>query len=143
MHQSSHPHPHAAFDTAYTAVAAPHRAAKECRAWASEFVQLESAMKSFAVLVCVLALLCSANAIPTIISTGVDCLNGISCAPGQTCMSNTTGVGMAVRLRNHILFLLIAYLQPIVIPTVFLLPSPQCRSLHGCSFLLPRFHHLR
>lgn len=52
-------------------------------------------MKSFAVLVCVLALLCSANAIPTIISTGVDCLNGISCAPGQTCMSNTTGVGMA------------------------------------------------
>ena len=47
-----------------------------------------------------LALLCSANAIPTFISTGVDCLNGISCAPGQTCMSNATGAGLVVRIST-------------------------------------------
>ena len=52
-------------------------------------------MKSFVVL-CALAMLCTANAIPTFISTGVDCLNGITCAPGQTCMSNATGTGKAV-----------------------------------------------
>jgi hypothetical protein len=64
-------------------------------------------MKSFTVLVFVLALLCCAHAIPTIISnavdipTGVDCLNGISCAPGQTCMSNSTGTGNAVSIKRN------------------------------------------
>ena len=56
----------------------------------------EFAMKYFVVLACALAMLCTANAIPTIAPAGVDCLNGISCAPGQTCMSNATGTGNAV-----------------------------------------------
>jgi hypothetical protein len=54
-------------------------------------------MKTYSVFVFALALLCGANALPTIVSPGIDCLNGISCAAGQTCMSNATGVGMLVK----------------------------------------------
>ena len=50
------------------------------------------------------ALLCGASALPTIISSGadsVDCLNGISCAQSQTCMSNLTGAGMRVHIFSR------------------------------------------
>ena len=56
-------------------------------------------MKSV-LLLCGLAFLCVANALPTIAPAGIDCGNGLSCASGQTCMSNTTGAGRVVRKIN-------------------------------------------
>ncbi len=47
-------------------------------------------MKTFAIVACVLALLCAASALPTIAPNAQDCGNGIFCAPSQTCMSNAT-----------------------------------------------------
>ena len=55
--------------------------------------------QSFTLFACALALLlCSASALPTIAPAALDCGNGIFCASGQTCMSNSsfTGVGHTV-----------------------------------------------
>ncbi len=60
---------------------------------------VQNTMKNIALFLFAVALLCGANALPTIISSGadsVDCLNGITCAQSQTCMSNRTGAGMRV-----------------------------------------------
>ena len=56
-------------------------------------------MKTISLLAFVLALLCSANAIPSIPNL-LQCGNGISCAPSQTCMSNVTGAGSAVNPKT-------------------------------------------
>jgi hypothetical protein len=56
-------------------------------------------MKSV-LLLCGLGFLCVANALPTIAPAGIDCGNGLSCAFGQTCMSNTTGAGRVVREKR-------------------------------------------
>jgi len=50
-------------------------------------------MKTTATLLCSLALLCGAYALPTIAPAPIDCGNGLSCAAGQTCFTNATGAG--------------------------------------------------
>ena len=52
-------------------------------------------MKTLFILSFVFALLCSANAAPSIPNLQ-QCGNGISCAPSQTCMTNATGAGAVV-----------------------------------------------
>ncbi len=59
-------------------------------------------MKTTALLVCALALLCGARALPTIAPAGIDCGNGLSCASGQTCFSNATGAGELVTRPNRL-----------------------------------------
>ena len=53
-------------------------------------------MRPTTLLVCALALLCGASALPTIAPAGIDCGNGLFCASGQTCFSNMTGAGELV-----------------------------------------------
>jgi hypothetical protein len=97
-------------------------------------------MKSV-LLLCGLAFLCVANAFPTIALAGIDCGNGLSCAPEQTCMSNTTGAGKVVRKVN-VLNIRLALCHAYRHYTVCLLPSPQRSAVQRRARILPRLLHL-